>query len=211
MKDHLIFDVTDATTRADTDNVGAWVRAGTDGDLIASINTAGIERLAVDTILRDGAGTALTSTLVGGKQSLDVNVTSGINVEVDLSHLDDSVRLGDGTSFFTSTTIGGDIALDVFTINDPSVANAAIASAAETLDVANTAQDVVAAPLASRKYLFVYNNDNQKMWIGQSGVTSANGFPISPGSYMELKVGSAVDIEFVSAKIAHEIRTLEIA
>lgn len=97
------------------------------------------------------------------------------------------------------------------TVNDAALANTAIASAAETLDTANTAQDIIASPLANRKYVYVYNNDNQKMFIGQSGVTAANGFPISPGAYMELRAGAAVDIEYVSAKTNHEIRTLEIS
>jgi hypothetical protein len=97
------------------------------------------------------------------------------------------------------------------TVSDAALANTAIASAAETLDVANTAQNVIASPLANRKYLWIYNNDNTKAYVGQSGVTAANGFPVSPGSYMELRAGAAVDIEFVSAKINHEIRTLEIS
>lgn len=123
----------------------------------------------------DGAGTALTSTLVSGKQALDVNIANTI------------------------------------TTNDAALANTAIAAAAATLAAANTAQNAVASPLANRKYLFVYNNDNQKMFVGQSGVTSANGFPISPGSYLELRAGAAVDIEFVSTKLAHAIRTLELS
>jgi hypothetical protein len=274
MKDHLIFDTTNATTIADSDSVGAYVRSSD--------------------------GTLITHTTVGGKDALDVNVVDGINVEVDLSHVDDSVALGDGTNLFTSTTVGADIGLDVYLINssiavtatdldirdltqadeitvyqgtdpwiigdggnsitvdasdldirdlthvsdsirlgdgtnfltsttigadvgldvniintiavnDAALANTAIASAAETLDAANTAQDVIVSPLANRKYVYIYNNDNQKMWIGQSGVTSANGFPVSPGSYMELRAGAAIDIEFVSTKINHEIRTLELS
>lgn len=101
--------------------------------------------------------------------------------------------------------------LYVTSSSDPSLANSSIANAAETLDVANTAQNIVASPLSNRKYLYVYNNDNQKMFIGASGVTSSNGFPISPGSYMELRIGSAVDIEFVSPKLNHEIRTMELS
>lgn len=283
-KDHLLFDTTSATTMADTDSVGAYLRASD--------------------------GTLLTHTDVGGKKALDVRVAEGINVEVDLSHVDDSVKVGDGTDFLainadgsinitdnggsltvdasdldirdlthvsdsikvgdgtdflsvnadgsinitdnggsitvdavnldirdlaaatdsvsswtkdgtgtsiTSTVVGGDTGLDVniinasLTVSDAALANTAIASDAETLDVANTAQNVVASPLASRKYLFVYNNDNQKMYIGESGVSAASGFPVSPGSYMELRCGAAIDIEFVSAKLNHEIRTLELS
>jgi len=211
----LVFDVTDANTIADSDSVGAYLRSS-DGTLIdhASINS--VDRLAVDATLKDGAGTALTSTLIGGAQALDVNIVEGINVEVDLSHLDDSVRLGDGTNFFTSTTIGADIGLDVniinsLTVNDAALANTAIANAANTLDVANTAENVVASPLANRKYLFIYNNGNKTAYIGASGVSAANGFPMPPGSMIELRAGDALDIEWVSNNTSQNIRTLELS
>lgn len=285
MKDKLVFDTTNATTIADSDSVGAFLRASD--------------------------GTLLTHTDVGGKKALDVRVAEGINVEVDLNYTDDSVTAhqggtwiidsitntvtvqatdldirdltfatdkvdvsgsvialdaptlaalesitvqngagaaavniqdggnsitvdavdldirdlvaasdsvsswtkdGAGTSI-TSTLVSGKQGLDVNVIAaaDAALANTAIASAAETLDVANTAQNVVASPLANRKYLYVYNRDNQVMFIGQSGVTSANGFPVSPGSYIELRAGAAVDVEYVSAKLNHEIRTLELS
>jgi hypothetical protein len=91
------------------------------------------------------------------------------------------------------------------------VANTAIANAEETLDVADTAQDIIVSPLADRKWVYVYNFDNRKMYIGSSGVTANDGFPISPGAYMELRAGAAVDIEYVSPKINHAIRTLELS
>lgn len=225
----LVFDTSDSNTIADSDSVGAYLRASD--------------------------GTLLTHSDVGGKKALDVSVADGVNVEVDLSHVDDSVRLGDGTDFFTSTSENGDIALDVHLSNtsievtgtdfdirdlshvqdsikvgdgtdfmavnadgsinviasDATLANTSIANAVETLDVISTAQDVVASPLANRKYLFIHNNDNRDCFIGASGVTESNGFPLPPSAVLELRVGSAVDIEFVSSKLAHEIRTLELS
>ena len=302
MKDQLIFDVTDATSIADSDSVGAF--------------------------LRSSDGTLLTHSTVGGKEALDVSIADGVNVEVDLSHLDDSVRLGDGTDFFTSTSENGDIVLDVHISNsnievtqgtdpwiigdgggsltvdavdldirdlafatdsvtahlggtwtidsitndvniadggnsitvdavdldirdlaagqdsidshlydgagtaltstlvgsdqaldvnvvqstDPSTSNTAIAHASNDLDVADTAEDVVASPLADRKVLFISNQDNKKIFVGASGVTAATGFPISPGSVLELKAGAAIDIEFVGQSGATpNIRTLELS
>ncbi len=160
--------------------------------------------------LSDGAGTALTSTLVGSDQALDVNVVGGLNVEVDLSHIDDSVRLGDGTNFLTSTTVGSDIGLDVYNINDPAVADTAILSSVDTLTVSGTAEKVVASNLAARKKLFVYNKSNQKVYIGGSAVSSSNGFPVSPGSYLELAAGPSVDV-YYDGKTGAEIRTLELS
>jgi len=301
MKDQLIFDTTDANTIADSDSVGAY--------------------------LRSSDGTLLTHTTIGGSEALDVNIANTLGIDVDLDHTEDSVRLGDGTSFFTSTSENGDIALDVHisnteiavtqgsdspwaveatdldirnlvfatdkvdasgstlgandgvdigdvtvnnaggasavniqdggnsitvdatdldirdltaasdsveswthdgsgnaitstggaldvnvaSIEDAALANTAIASGATTQATANTPVDVVASPLASRKYLFLYNNDNRKMYVGPSGVTTANGFPVSPGSYLEMRAGASVDIEFVSAKAAHELRYMELS
>lgn len=90
--EQLSFDPTDADTRAAGSNVGAYLRAGTDGDLISS-------------------------TLIGGKEALDVNIANTLDIAVDLDHTEDSIRLGDGTSFFTSTSENGDIALDVHLSN----------------------------------------------------------------------------------------------
>lgn len=119
----------------------------------------------------------------------------------------------DGDYASLKVNADGRLYVDVGTVmvNDAALANIAIASAAETLDVVNTAQNIIASPLTNRKYLWIYNNDNKKAFIGQSGVTAANGFPVSPGSYMELRAGAAVDIEFVSDKLNHEIRTLELS
>jgi hypothetical protein len=230
MKDHLIFDTTDADTIAATDSVGAYLRASD--------------------------GTLLTHTDVGGKKALDVRVAEGINVEVDLNFADDSVTahqggtwtidsitnavtvtatnldirdltaasdsvdswLNDGAgTALTSTLVSGKQALDVniantIAVNDAALADTAILSTANPLAVANTAELIVASALANRKYLFVYNNANTKVFVGSSGVTEANGFPLSPGSYMELRAGASSAPYFVGqAGKTPEIRTLELS
>jgi hypothetical protein len=83
----------------------------------------------VGAYLRSSDGTLLTHSAVGAKRALDVSIADGVNVEVDLSHVDDSVRLGDGTNFLTSTTVGADIGLDVNLIN------ASIVVTASNLDI----------------------------------------------------------------------------
>ena len=289
MKDTLIFDTTDASTILDSDSVGAYIRSSD--------------------------GTQITHTTIGGNEALDVNIANTLDIDVDLVHTEDSVRLGDGSSFFTSTSENSDIALDVHisntsievtgtdldirdltfatdkvdasgstlgsnsgvdigdvTINnasgasavniqdggnsitvdavdldvrdlthasdsvkigdgtdflavendgsinvnitssdDSALADTAIASAANTMTVADTAEDVVASPLASRKYLMVYNQGNRKVYLGASGVTSSNGFPLSPGSTMELRAGASVDREWVGPNTSQELRTLELS
>jgi hypothetical protein len=206
-------------------------------------------------ISSDGS-TLITDTLVSGKQGLDVNIintvltVSATDLDIrDLTHVSDSVKIGDGTDFLAIaadgsiavTDNGGSLTVDAtdLDIRDLSASqdnvaisdgtdtmavntdgsintqqsspNTAIAAAAETLDVASTAQDIIVAPLANRKSLRVYNADNRECYIGQSGVTPANGYPIPSGSELPLLAGPSIDIEFVSAKLNHEIRTLEIS
>lgn len=56
-------------------------------------------------------------------QAIRVNATfGGSGGEVIISHLDDSIRLGNGTNFLTSTTVSGKIGLDVNIIG-PELAN----------------------------------------------------------------------------------------
>lgn len=242
MKDQLIFNTADADSIAASDSVGAYLRASD--------------------------GTLLTHTDVGGKKALDVRVAEGINVEVDLSHVDDSVRLGDGTDLITSTLVSGKQGLDVnlinasvevtatdldiraldaaqdsvearnfdgsgtaitstlvsakqgldvniinsLTVNDAALADTAIANAAKTLAVADTAEAVVASPLSSRKYLYLYNAGNTKMYIGSGSVSPSNGFPVSPGSYMELRAGASVAVNFIGDSGKQpELRSLELS
>lgn len=214
-------DIRDLTHLTDSIKIGDGVEfmaVNVDGSINAVVTATDLDIRDLDATqdsvashLFDGAGTALTSTLVGADQALDVNVVNGINVEVDLSHIDDSVRLGDGTNFFTSTTIGSDIGLDVNVINDPSAIDTAILASANTLDVANTSEAIVASALANRKMMYVMNRSNRSMYVGQSGVTTANGFPIPPGSILELKIGPSIAPHFVGPVAGKEIRALELS
>lgn len=217
----LVFDVTDTETRAASANTGAWVRAGTDGALIDSQAIGGTEWLQTASALFDGAGTALTSTLISGMQSLDVNianasvVVSATDLDIrDLAHTQDSVSLGDGTDLFTSTTVGGDIGLDVNIINSSvSVSDAALAVTAvsnEANSVDNAAEEsLVTSILSARKYLFTYNNGNKPVYLGATGVTTSNGFPMAPGVGLEFRIGAAIDLKAIALTAPQDVRNLQ--
>jgi len=304
------------------------IRVDADNFKLAASAKDSEEGVAVDITAAAGGGTHTLTEQEVKKRALDVWMVNPIDVNItqadeitvyqgtspwvvsatdldirDLLHTQDSIRLGDGTAFFTSTSENSDIALDVhisnteiavvqgsdspwsiddnggsitvdgtiaatqsgtwtvglsedhnygavgantlrtaaqignatgaadfgsgvttaqtlrvalatdtsFNTNDAALANTAIANAANFMSVANTAEDVVASPLASRKYLWIYNFGNKKAYIGATGVSDANGFPLSPGSYMEMRAGAAVDIEWVSADTSQQIRTLELS
>ena len=78
--DQITYDNTDANTLAASDTVGAFVKAGTDGDEIASQTIAAEEWLNVAAALHAGDGTAITET--GG--ALDVNIASGIDLTTEV-------------------------------------------------------------------------------------------------------------------------------
>jgi len=81
-KDKLTYDATDANSLAASDTIGSF--------------------------LLDSTGTALTSTLLSGKQALDVNVANAIAVDVDADS-GDSVKIGDGSSHYLAINNDGSI------------------------------------------------------------------------------------------------------
>jgi len=165
---------------------------------------------ATDLDIRDLNSETDSVTVVASQLDIDDLVYTSDSVS---SYLFDSVGNG-----ITSRAEDGGQALDVhvtgsgpLTINDAALANTAIVATRNLLDVANTAEDVVASPLIGRKYLFIMNNDNQTAYIGQTGVTATNGFPIAPQFMMTLRAGHSIDIEWVSNKANHDLRTLELS
>ena len=63
--------------------------------------------------------------------------------------------------------------------------------------------------LASRKYLYVYNNSNKMTYIGESGVTTSSGFPVPPGSLLEARVGASVAVYMIGEAASLNVRTLQ--
>ena len=179
-----------AISNANPDNVGviAHTRSLNPGD------TEQIQRSTASTADQD----AVVAAQVHG---LDVNAFG---------------MLYNGTTWDRMTGTSGNLNVNVagssgtVTVTDAALANTAIVANTRTLPVADTAAVAVSAPLANRKYLWVYNFANQQIFIGGAGVTRLTGFPISPGSYMELRAGAASPVNFVgSSGKTPEIRTLE--
>lgn len=121
-KESLIFDPTELL---DSDNVGAFLRSS-DGTLLTHTSIGGKEALDVNIMngisvdidaasdsvqswVRDGSGNSITST----SGALDVHFTN-TTIEVsssdldirDLSHLQDSVKVGDGTNLLAVNADG---------------------------------------------------------------------------------------------------------
>ena len=153
-----------------TDNGGSLTVDAVDLD-IRDLSAA---QDSVASYLHDGAGTALTSTLEGGKQALDVYVANSIDV-------------------------------------DDGLANTAILAVAETVGTSAALIMDAGDELAARKYALVYNNGNREVFIGQSGINTGSGFPLPPGSMLELRVGDAVDVYAIGDAAGQDVRTLQLS
>ena len=91
------------------------------------------------TTIIDTSDNAVGTTDVSGTRGLDVNVLN--DIDVDLDHANDSVRIGDGTNLVTVTQNGADYGLDVNLINT-SIA----VTATDTSDNSTTANLTITVP-----------------------------------------------------------------
>jgi hypothetical protein len=160
----------------------------------------------------------LTNATIAVTQSTSPWVVSATNLDIrDLTHVSDSVRLGDGTSFFTSTSENSKLALDVHltnssitaSVNDAALANTAIAAAAVSLS--GTALALPSSALAARKYLFVQNLGSRAMYVGPSGVSASSGLRLAPNAVGEFRIGPSISLYGISDGTAQDTRVLEIA
>ena len=215
--DQLVFD--DANPE-DGANVGAYVRAGDDGTQIGHVSDAlkvnfsnsslvvtatdlDIRDLnfasdSVTSRLQDGSGNAISSTA----GALDVNIASGADFDIrDLSHTQDSIKIGDGTDFMTVNTDGS--------INTKAAAPSNPKTSVVTAGVA--AVEIAATPLSERTRILVQNNGSKDVFFGEANtVTTANGMRIPRGASMELPYGAAANLWVISSAAAQDLRVLEL-
>lgn len=223
----LIFDPTDTESRAASANVGAYVRSS-DGTLITATGTALDVNIGsvVDLDIRDLDASQDNVAISDGTDQLEINADGSINISdnggsitVDATDLDirdlnaatDSIQsnLFDGAGNSIGSTAG---ALDVNIASgdiDDSLADTALVTGSQS--VTTTSADLIATDLASRKWLFAYNAGNKEVYIGPSGVSTANGFPLPPGSALELRAGPSIDIHAVAENGTQDVRTLELS
>jgi len=166
-KDRLIFDPADLS---ESDNIGSYTRAGSDGDLISS-------------------------TLVSGKEGLDVYLinasvaVSATDFDIrDLSHTQDSIKIGDGTDFLA---INADGSLNVTVVSDANDGIFAEDSVAANADngqsVLKVRQDTLASSVsADGDYEWFKGNARGALWTAPVGSVDDDGadteFPVKMGS-----------------------------
>ena len=126
-----------------------------------------------------------------GRLRVDANATLSTSgqLEVIIDHTEDSIRLGDGTTFITSTTSGGKVGLDV------NVIGATVS--ATTPFVAN-----LSMPIATTEYSYVIPNGTTSLQFrARAGSSlrfaySANG---TNTTFFTLSRGATYEIQNINA------------
>jgi hypothetical protein len=223
----LGFDITDADTILASDNVGSWLRAGTDGDQLSSTN-------------------------VGGKEGLDVNIINSLTVNLDgvydgVSNLDpDNV----GAIFHVRAATPADADQTKRTTGAAASSDAIVAANFHGIDtnstllgfngttfdrlrswkstgvlravdlktvfkvtaatVGLTVGQLVASPLANRSKIRIQNLGNRDIWIGvDNTVTAANGYLIPAKGEEQFDFGADVQVWAIGDAASLAVRIME--
>ena len=225
-----------AHTTGDTGNFVLAVRndtksalAGTDGDYIPfqmnstgelyTVDEAGnalLTTIDADTGVIAGDTTSMDATLTALSKAEDAAHTTGDQglqmLAVRQDTLASSVSAdGDYASLKVDSVGRLYVTVDDDTDTDAALANTAIANTATA--VGTSATDLVGTDLAARKYAFIYNGGNTTIYVGGAAPTVATGFPISPGSTLELRAGASINLGAIKAAggSANDTRILELS
>lgn len=221
--DQLTFDTANPN---DNQNVGAYVRAGSDGDQIASQTIAAEEWLNVAAALHAGDGTAITQS--GG--ALDVNVASGdINIEIDYEYAEDSAAAGGEIGAYvlavrqdtlaSSTSADGDFAsfkVDslgrLYVASTVSAPNTGTSNGSITVDTTAGGTAIPTTALSSRQYIMVQNLGGADVFLGFGTVTTANGIKLAnKSSFGPIDLGPGLSLKGITSSGTADVRYMEVA
>lgn len=187
-------------------NVGAYLRAGSDGD-------------------------KLTSTLLSGKEALDVNIAGSdidITVDLDLDDLvaddevdtEDPLKIGSRSiaqsSVLAAISAAGDKAnaisdlyRRIYTTSAPGVGWSAVSGT--TSGTPSTATQVDTAKQAGRQYWMFQNQSTSKeMYLGPSGVSEASGIEVGKGATQVMSMGQALDLYVICGTASQPYRFVQV-
>lgn len=222
-KAQLVFD---STTPANGDAVASYLFAS---NRLTSAAVAGNESLRTIAALQDGAGTALTSTLTGGKQALDINIagfsaSSGFDVQGNVADGSSdtgtnpvkigsrlfSGALGAGSAGNRADTLA-DLYRRMYVTSAPQVGNKLTSTT-----VGTAAVKIVATPMAGVQTVRLMNNGSQPIYIGVDNTVTADntatGGLLLPahGGFMELGSGDAIVWWAISGTAGQRLLVVEV-
>lgn len=205
-------DIRDLSHTQDSVKVGDgtdFLAVNADGSINITDNGGSI---TVDgTVAATQSGSWTVAATQSGTWTID-SITNPVTVSAtdldirDLSHTQDSVKIGDGTDFLA---INADGSINTVSTGDPALANVALAASATS--VTTSATNLVASALSGRKYLFVQNLGNRSIYLGGSGVAIGTGFRLSPGAALDARIGAAVSLYAITDSGTQDVRNLELS
>lgn len=129
-----------------------------------------------------------------GRLRVDANATLSTSgqLEVIIDHTEDSIRLGDGTNFITSTSSGGKVALDVNVVGTSNLQTTPFL-ANLSMPIANTEYSY-AIPANTTEFRFRARAGSSIKFAYASGGTSSTFYTLSRGASHEVKNINSVGI-----------------
>lgn len=223
-----------AHTTGDTGTFSLAVRndtksalATTDGDYIPfQMNSVGelyvTDEDAEALLTTIDADTSTINTNIGNLTHLedDAHTTADAGIQVLAVRQDTLANSTSADGDYGSLKLNGDGRLYVTAeitgtvdTDDDALADTSLVAQATNVDNTVGGTDLIATDLASRKYLYLFNNGNKKVYVGLTGVTTATGFPLPPGSMLDMRAGPSIDVYAISpdATPVQDIRTLELS
>ena len=138
-----------------------------------------------------------------------IRFTSGLNI--GFHSLVKSVTTSSGTTTVTLVdNLPKDVAVGdtfcIYVIPPGTPANVSQVTAAYSVGTSATA---IGSNPAGRKWILVYNNGSDTIYVGGSGVTTSSGVPVPAGGPASFPYGANIQLYAISATAGQDVRTME--
>jgi len=94
-------------------------------------------------------------------------------------------------------------------LSTTATSNTAVAQTAVT--VSTSAVKLPTTPLANRRAIYIVNLGGVTIFLGGSGVTTANGYPVAANGGISIAVGAGIDVYAIAASGSNDVRFLEVS
>lgn len=212
--DQLVFDTANPD---DGSNVGAYLRAGTDGTAIAhdsgqlSVKDSGANAL-LTTIDADTGSIATDAGTIATNSSTVAGAVSGTEMQVDLVDAIGNWATGAGVVDASTQRVHLSdeslAALEDITVTF-GAANGANKTSVAT--VGTSAVEIASTPLSNRASIIIQNLGSKDVFLGEANtVTTGNGIRIPRGgSFEDTNSGSALNYWLISSAAGQDVRVFE--
>lgn len=155
-----------------------------------------------------------------GRLRVDAEVTANISAaqEVVISHVDDSIKIGDGVRLAAVTDVDGENGLNVNVLNqidgEFSPAGLRTALRSRAISITDVPTKIPLIPLVDRNTMSVRVWGAQVVFFGASDVTAAQGYPKFQYEEISMDVQDDASVELYAVCASgqsSEVRVLEIA